>query len=66
MPDPSGYAGNFLLSIEGAFHRPGSTLQDVGVDHCSFHIFVAKELLYCVDIVSILQISGTSMDCSSK
>ena len=49
------YAFLFADFVEGGFDGVGSALEDVGVDHGGFDVFVAEEFLDGADVVAVLQ-----------
>ncbi len=42
-------------SIERTANAEATSIENVGVDHCSFDILVAEKLLHGADVVAILQ-----------
>jgi len=48
----------WLLGVEGAFDGGGASIENVGVDHGGFNVFVTKQFLDGADIVAIFQEVG--------
>ena len=42
------------LGVEGGLNSEAAALEDVGVDHGGFHVFVAEQFLDGTDIVTCL------------
>ena len=42
------------LAVEGGFDGEAAALEDVGVDHGGFYVFVSEELLHGADVVAVL------------
>ena len=42
------------LAVEGGFDGEAAALENVGVDHGGFDIFVSEEFLYGANVVAIL------------
>ena len=42
------------LAVEGGFDGEAAALEDVGVDHGGFYVFVSEEFLYGADVVAVL------------
>jgi hypothetical protein len=43
----------FLGAIQGATDGQAAALEDVGVDHSRFHVFVSEEFLDGADVVAV-------------
>ena len=49
-------------TIRGAVNAATTTIQNVRVDHCRAHVFVAQEFLNCANVVTVFkQVSGERM-----
>ncbi len=46
------------LGVEGGFDREAAALEDVGIDHCGFDVFVAEEFLNGANVVVVLEEVG--------
>ena len=42
------------LAVEGGFDGEAAALEDVGVDHGGFYVFVSEEFLHSADVVAVL------------
>lgn len=49
---------NGMSIVDWAADSQAAAIEDMGVDHCRAHIFVAKQLLHRADIVAIFQQVG--------
>ena len=48
--------------IRGAVNAATATIQDVRIDHCRAHVFMAQEFLNCANVVTVFkQVSGERM-----
>ena len=49
-------------TIRGAVNAATTTIQNVRVDHCRAHVFVAQEFLNCANVVTVFkQVRGERM-----
>ena len=55
-----GIVSGFLRSVlvQGAADGEAASVEDMGIDHCGFDVFVAEEFLDGADVVAILQQVG--------
>ncbi len=47
-----------MLFIRRAFYRNAGSVKNVGINHCSSHITMSKQFLYCTDVVSTFKEMG--------
>ena len=50
--------GDWGLGVEGGFDGESAALEDVGVDHGGFYVFVSEKFLDGANIVSVLEEVG--------
>ena len=61
-PQCIGITDGHSKPARGAVNAATTTIQDVRVDHCRAHVFVAQEFLNCANVVTVFkQVSGERM-----